>query len=413
MQLVLLSTSGNQRYIFASNRLREAVGGSELVRASTTDWVREAAGKVSAGGAAVTVLQESSGSALVSVDGADAGQEAARRLTRLVTVRALREAPGLDVTGARVPMAGPVPSKDDVQAVFAAARRTQARRASAAARFPRLPMVASCASTDLPAAAWWSDAPADAAGHPPPGEEPRPLSAEVIAKRRARPAAARRMRRLTGRRLVDIDRFFDQVEWVAVVHVDGNRLGEFFQRAPSILDSATETGELSRDVQKVADTAFGQAAEALGQAVGARPGGSASRHLPLVPLIVGGDDLTVLLDGARALEFVRAYLKAFGERSAHYSRIVKVRRAVWDVPWLTAAAGVAVVKPHFPFSAAYELAEQLCGQAKTATEEPGAARRRRARAPGQRRGAAVDAAVALPGRRTRRNGGPARAAVRA
>ncbi len=42
MHLVLIETSGNQQYIFASNRLRENVGASELVYRVGTTFVLEA-----------------------------------------------------------------------------------------------------------------------------------------------------------------------------------------------------------------------------------------------------------------------------------------------------------------------------------------------------------------------------------
>lgn len=38
---MLVTTSGNQRYIFTSNELREAVGASHPLALSTTGWVRE------------------------------------------------------------------------------------------------------------------------------------------------------------------------------------------------------------------------------------------------------------------------------------------------------------------------------------------------------------------------------------
>lgn len=49
-----------------------------------------------------------------------------------------------------------------------------------------------------------------------------------------------------------------------------------------------------------------------------------AERLPLVPLIVGGDDLTVLLDGALALAFVERYLAAFATRSADQPLIQQV-----------------------------------------------------------------------------------------
>jgi len=354
VRLVLLTSAGNQGFIFASNRLREAVGASEIVRTVTTDWVRDACAAVSeTPGQRAVVLRASSGGALVLADDGRGGADAAADLTWRVTSAALARAPGLDVFGSSVAINGSLPTREEVGRVFAAAGRRQASRPAAATRFGRLPVVAACSSTDLPAAVWRSDAPADGRGRPLPGEDPVPLSAEARAKRAARPAADRRMRTLLGPAfpLVDIDDFFDVVEWVGVVHADGNGLGGVFQRAGELLADARAVAKLSERVQAAADVAFRAAALAV-------PVGG--RGAPLVPLVVGGDDLTVLVDGAAALPFARAYLDGFGAATARDELI----RTVTGGRGLTAAAGVAVVKPHFPFSSAYGLAAQLCRNAK-------------------------------------------------
>jgi hypothetical protein len=352
MRLVLIATSANQSYIFASNRLREAVGASELVRLSTTEWV---------GSGEAEVVQESSGSTLLLVDGPDGGAQRARRTINELTRRVMRDAPGLDIAGVSVPINGPVPTPYDIDAVFEAHSVTIARRASTLGRFQRLPVAAACASTDRPAAAWHSDATRASNGGAKPGEGPRPLSAEVIAKRRIRPAANRRMGNQAGVPLVDIDDFFEQVERVAVVHADGNGLGAVFRQAAERLGGTEQVKTLSEQVQRAADQALRQAASRLltrVREVVQKP----QRACPLVPLIVGGDDLTVLVDGRFALAFVRDYLQHFGEQT----RTELVGQAAGR-DCLTASAGIAIVTPHFPFSTAYHIAEQLCASAKAPT----------------------------------------------
>lgn len=358
MHLVLISTSGNQSYIFASNRLREAVGASHLLAVSTTEWVADAAGRV--GG---TVLQASSGSTLVVVP----DEQAARVLVREVTTRALRETPGLAVHGVGTAIAGAAPTSAEVDDLFQRHRQHVAGRPSHATRHQRLPVVAACASTDSPAASWHADARST--------NElalTSPLSAEVIAKRMARlPARAKLATLVPNRRLVDIDTFFGAVEWVAVIHADGNQLGAFFRAAADELGAAevapgrSALGVLSEQVQEVANESFRDAVDELARL--AEPG----VPLPLVPLVVGGDDLTVLVDGYSALPFTRSYLEAFARHGAGHGLVGRVLGALGrDV--LTASAGVAIVKPHFPFSVAYGLSEELCRNAKGAlAAEPG------------------------------------------
>jgi len=358
MRLVLIATSANQSYIFASNRLREAVGASELVRLSTTTWVHEAV--TASGPGRADVVQESSGATLLVMDG---GADRARRVVNELTRRAMRDAPGLDVAGAWVPINGPVPTPADIDAVFQAHGDMVARRVSTLGRYQRLPNAAACTSTDRPATTWHSNAArASNGGATQDDEKPRPVSAEVIAKWRNRRDADRRMGAQADVPLMDIDKFFDQVERVAVVHADGNGLGAVFRQAAERLGSTDEVRELSTQVQHAADQALRHAATELRERV--RGADKSDRRCPLVPLIVGGDDLTVLVDGRFAVAFVRDYLQRFGEQTS-----TELVRTASGRECLTASAGIAIVTPHFPFSAAYGLADELCASAKVPTRD--------------------------------------------
>jgi Cas10/Cmr2, second palm domain len=160
-----------------------------------------------------------------------------------------------------------------------------------------------------------------------------------------------------GLGLIKIDDYFESVEWSAVIHADGNRLGELFQKAIDQLDPG-QVRDLSEAVDGVAKQAFRDAVAKLAELTGKRD------ELPIVPLIIGGDDLTVLVSGEYCLEVVHEYLTAFSGHAKTKAPIEQALRLAGR-PALTVSAGVAIVKPHFPFSVAYRLSEELCQSAKS------------------------------------------------
>jgi hypothetical protein len=93
----------------------------------------------------------------------------------------------------------------------------------------------------------------------------------------------------------------------------------------------------------------------------------------VVPLVFGGDDVTVICEGCQAVGFAESYLRAFeGATSA-----VSLDGFTSVIPTLVdpatekrkegsgGGAGIAIVKPHHPFHRAYDLAEELTKSAKT------------------------------------------------
>lgn len=373
VQLVLIETQGNQAYIFASNRLREVVGASELVHRFGTRWFLEALDPhgdwpddpealaarlcdpslnppVAAGSFEVVIA--ASGKAMALAPSRQAGVA----VVRAVAARAAVEAPGLSVTGAVVP------ARCGAAAAFGECVRAVHRRlALVRGRLPqphadllRLPFTADCGSTSL-----------GAAGHDPlePRPDPKPFSLPILMKRAARGGADRRLAAIAGpeagRAGAAGDDALEDAAWLAVIHADGNGLGEVFNAFAARLPRGAGAEPGWRDYV-VAYRAFSFALDRVNRRAVAAALETPAGRVPLRPLVVAGDDLTVVCRGADAMGFTARYLDAFERLSRQEPAITALMPE-----GIRAGAGVAIVKPHHPFHRAYELAEALARSAKT------------------------------------------------
>jgi hypothetical protein len=227
-----------------------------------------------------------------------------------------------------------------------------------------------------------------------------PASAEILAKLAAADAAEARLRATLplpateGARARRYPRDFDSLgrtegehSYIAVVHADGDGLGQRLQdllaAAPSNRAAIQEVRKFSQAVDCAATAALGEALQVLcgaieedgrgrgfiGHAVAkalAEQSGDYGllrdslsvavnkQHVPFRPLVFGGDDVTWVCDGRLGLSLAASYLRAF---EAYGASIPGHGRA-------TACAGVAIVKSHYPFAQAYALASDLCTHAK-------------------------------------------------
>jgi len=170
-----------------------------------------------------------------------------------------------------------------------------------------------------------------------------------------------------------LEKEYSDLDWLAVVHADGNGLGQIFlnfdgyvtqdgDRAARNAAYISEQREFSAAIETATEAAF---LTALKELPSRPPTGRKRRTvLPIVPLVLGGDDLTVVCDGSAALLFTRRYLMAFEEETAKSPIIKRIATAALGCGRLSACAGVAITKPHFPFYSAYALAEELLRSAK-------------------------------------------------
>jgi hypothetical protein len=361
MHLVVIGTAGNQRYIFSSNKRQEIVGASDLIARVNETWVDEALSGMFPGFHRDTWrIETHEAELLVAAAGRISilvrDRAAGRELVTSLTCRALDEAPGLDLCGVVLDF-GAGELGENLQRSQTRLTAVRELRPGPESRFLRLPLVADCASSGLPASCIRREGP---------DEPSQARSATSAAKLAAYSGSLERLGRRVGidrqamRRIVD--RLGLEADWVAVVHADGNGLGEVFR---TVVESASGRDDRScadslRDFSMAVDecarraltTALARTREEMGDA----------EELAVLPLVVGGDDLTVACEGQVALPFTRHYLEAFEQATARDERLRPMLKAL-DRPHLGAGAGVAIVKRAYPFHFAYELAEQL------ATEE--------------------------------------------
>ncbi|SET68156.1 hypothetical protein SAMN05216326_1616 [Nitrosomonas marina] len=158
--------------------------------------------------------------------------------------------------------------------------------------------------------------------------------------------------------------------YVAIIHIDGNGLGEVLIKLNESLkedaDSAKKLRHFSEKLKSVTENSARAALTKVFTANETRtetfPKNKDNKIiLPFRPLILGGDDLTVIIRAEFALEFVKRFVETFERENEAW---LKNFDSNGIVSKLTACGGVAFVKVNQPFYLAYQLAESLCSFAK-------------------------------------------------
>ena len=431
--LVMLQTNSNQSFIFSSPRLREQIGASfEITLLSR--WVKEEAEKLLKPKPLPSSfwVSDSSGKVIVRFTEADGDpKDLAKQLIREVTLRALTDAPGLDVTGVFIETSsGPV-DPADLERLDREFSEYSLNRRPAAARFPQFPFLERGSESALPASASLCDLKLIQEPLKPNSfDESSPLSLPSRVKRAfARTSREQQVedvkKRLNKRRkkleqepLLDPTKLAaafqdgeesedakDMLSSVGVIHIDGNGVGAIMRdlgcahRAVQIVGDSTtsdeETTEESEGLQSFIMEVNRRLDNVVKDAIALSwyyvQELTPDTVVPIVPVLVGGDDVTVYTDGRYAIPFAEAYIH-------HYERLTKdddllsvlaivaggkkadaserdhfeIDDYIIQNPGpLTASAGVAIVGRNFPFHIAYDLAEGLVKRGKKLGKKKG------------------------------------------
>lgn len=158
--------------------------------------------------------------------------------------------------------------------------------------------------------------------------------------------------------LRDISKLGDKNSWIAIIHADGNGLGKVVQKIGTDIKKYKE-------FSKKLDIATIQASQETFYEVQKYINNTT---IPIRPIVIGGDDITIICRGDIALDYTKIFLKKFEEKTQKYLGDILKSSEIFSMgearDYLTACAGIAYIKESYPFYYGYSLAEELCSESK-------------------------------------------------
>jgi len=153
-----------------------------------------------------------------------------------------------------------------------------------------------------------------------------------------------------------VDKIPSKNDWIAVIHADGNSLG-------LVVQQIGKDENIFKAFSENIDIATVNAAQEAYSFLKTKYELEKLDFIPIRPIILGGDDLTIICRADIAIEFTEKFLEEFeNQTKEHLGEILK--KGGLDFERLTACAGISFMKSSFPFYYGYELAEELCKKAK-------------------------------------------------
>jgi hypothetical protein len=399
--LCLLEVGGIQDFIFSSNNLQVNIGASSLIRSVTDKWVKSLLNNrntnfvnrnlnsielstkkcIEKNNLDVEIIYVGGGNALMLFSNLAHIEE----FTKELTLKALIEAPGLHLSIAHLPF---VLDTDNFKIQYSELRK---RINSRKAEYVPPPLIMGlgvstrCSFSGKPAAMVWKD----------PGGNPRLISREVAAKLCMFSQGKQYLDQITEgiqkaqdyEFISSFDDFGDKgiSSYIAIVHADGNRMGERIKALGENLSFPQDNREyiqllrnFSKSSKEAAQKALSHTLEKLliciqtenGEQIIRRRHDVKPEHyqslpkvhirhnkLPFRPIVFGGDDVTFICDGRLGLAMAKEYLENYNKQYLAEG---------FDQPQpAIGRAGIAITPSHYPFSRGYELAEELASSAKS------------------------------------------------
>ncbi len=353
------SVQGIQGFVFATNRLREIIGASDIVEDISINFFYKILEDSGIDTGAYTVIVMAAGNVRLLFERKDDVQ----KLFEVAPKRVMQRAYGITLSQAAVEV------KDGLD------RKTIDRlekKLKAARNRAMIPLDASLNATYIaPRTA------RAAAGTIKVQKDRETVDRATLQKDRAADEGKNRLLEAIGidtqnGELVkkfpdDMGAMSNSKNKIAVIHADGNGLGMILQKIAEALEQRPEVMEsVYTDFSKALDEATKSAVKkAYDESFNEEKDGK----IRFRPVVLGGDDVTVICDADRSLSFTEKFMRYFEEETK--SRIGKIgnKHKIEEIrKGLSVCTGIAYCNEKFPFHYAVSLAEALCAEAKRASK---------------------------------------------
>jgi len=364
---VLLETTSIQKFVFASNLLKENLGASHIVEQIYIEDLKETLTNLFGLEPDLNMWKEEPEKQLVLEDpsaeyeigytgGGNAlllfrDKEKAQRFVREWSLRLLEKAPGLQ-TAVAIGTLDLENFKETLSQLFKQLTENKNRY------FPSTILTKHGITADCPRSGMSAEVFNKT--------EQTYISSMSQAKLNAAPDSEKKIKRNYLKTLSKGYTFTNEIDQlgqvegkshIAVVHIDGNSMGKRFKNCQSL----AERRKLSVSVDNVTRESFERLLEHIIERLESlkEDGINISTDnkdnksiLPIRPIVLGGDDITFVTDGRLGVYLAEKFLQFVNEKKLS------------DGEYLSACAGVAITKSKYPFFRSYEMAEALCRSAK-------------------------------------------------